>query len=351
MEEEWINKKFKEIIELDKKEWLECKDCFEYSFIGKEDTTRCPRCGSTNILLHWKKGLKYEKTKKTTTSQKLLDKVQYEVKEKYGFIPKSVLSFKKVKELVEFVDDTSILRNVVSGVAKKRGGGFAKTYKYSMFNPSLAEFLIRQYMQEGYAVLDPFCGRGTRGLIVNKNKCHYVGIDISPLTIKVTQELFERRREHEFFNKEYETQILLGDGITLEVIGKQFDAIFTCPPYWNAEIYEDVPGQLSSYRTYEMFVDRYKKCFRRFYEVLNYSTEERLYPFIIVTGNIRDGKHGIRDLTTDTHVFAREAGFILHDVLIHENISPFVYMTFRRNEAKKIVAKVHETISVFKKVR
>lgn len=354
--------------------------------------------------------LEYDKKGKQAPSQKLLDKVQYSVKEKYGFIPTSVLNLEQNKELEnylgevfdsndpqlyvqfkeaieeivlesmeimekkygripksienfsivgeirQFIDDTSILKRVAEngGVAKARGGGFAKKYDYSTFNPALAEFLIKQYFDEDFRIFDPFSGRSTRGLMANKNKIHYSGWDVSPMTVKINENKVEEliEEQHPFFNKSYDINFNLGDGTKLEGIQPEsFDGGLTCPPYFNIEKYESVEGQLSDFKKYDQFFEAYAKGFERFHEVIKTSDPKNdiMHPFVIVTGNFRQGGF-VTDFTRQTREAAEAAGFKLYDEIQHVNNSPFVYLRSRQNEAKKMVAKVHETVSVFLKV-
>lgn len=350
--------------------------------------------------------INYDKKGKKTTTQKLLDKVNYSVKEKYGFIPTSVISpivtdelkqflhdtydeideslideFKDVMvdligeaiqkmetkygrspksienfsitdELRNFIDDNSITKRVLpnDGIAKARGGGFASKYNYSTFNPALADYLLRQHFKEGDTIFDPFSGRATRALMANKNKINYHGWDVSTLTIKINENKIAEIEEeaHPFFNADSEVEYFLGDGTLLEGAQNEFyDGGLTCPPYFNIEKYESSTGQLSDYKKYDKFLEHYGKGFKRFAEVIKPTTSmDDFHPLIIVTGNFRINKQLV-DFTGDTRKLAIEAGFELYDEIQHVNNSPFVYLRSRQNEARKMVSKVHETVSIF----
>lgn len=351
--------------------------------------------------------LEYNKKGKSSTNRKLLDKVQYSVKEKYGFIPTSVLTFKDDPELISFlkgiygegqiieeyidivadllfeslsrlenkfgrvpksienfsidneyrtyIDDNSVVKRVVpnGGVAKARGGGFATTYDYSTFNPYFAEFLLKQYFEQDMKICDPFSGRATRALMANKNKIHYHGWDVSAMTIKINENKIAELEDenHPFYDPNYEIKYFVGDGTLMTNSEPNFyDGCLTCPPYFNIEKYESNDGQLSDYKNYNDFLEHYKNVFNNVYNSIKPTTSiDNFHPFIIVTGNFRLNKL-LTDFTGDTRKFAKEAGFVLYDEVHHENNSPFVYLGSRRNEARKMVAKVHETASVFIKL-
>jgi DNA modification methylase len=351
--------------------------------------------------------LQYDKKGKAATTKKLLDKVDYSVKEKYGFIPTSVVSpvmtdelkqyvqdhfgevnealvdefqdvmedlvaealhrmetkygripksienFSISKEQREYIDDDSIVKRVVpnGGIAKNRGGGFAANYNYSTFNPALAEFLLKQYFEPDTTIFDPFAGRSTRALMANKNKINYHGWDVSALTIKINENKLADLEEsaHPFFSANHEAKYTLGDGTKLDgVAPNTYDGALTCPPYFNIEKYESATGQLSDHKKYKDFLEHYKQGFARYYDVIKPSknTDSDFHPFVIVTANFRVAKDVI-DFTGDTRKAAEAAGFELYDEIQHQNNSPFVYLRSRQNEARKMVAKTHETVSIF----
>ncbi|MNV61472.1 DNA methylase [compost metagenome] len=199
-------------------------------------------------------------------------------------------------------------------------------------------------------ICDPFSGRATRALMANKNKIHYHGWDVSEMTIKINEnKLAELEEEqHPFYDSNYEIKYFLGDGTKMVEAEKDFyDGSLTCPPYFNIEKYESNDGQLSDHKKYADFIEQYKNTFKSVYNAIKPTTSmDDFHPLVIVTGNFRLNKQLI-DFTGDTRRFAVEAGFELYDEIQHENNSPFVYLRSRQNEARKMVSKVHETVSVF----
>ena len=79
---------------------------------------------------------------------------------------------------------------------------------------------------------------------------------------------------------------IVADSINIaEVAVGEYDLIFSCPPYYNLEIYSELPGELSNFATYDEFLEKYKKIIAASVEMLK---PNRFAVFIV--GDIRDDK-------------------------------------------------------------
>ena len=73
------------------------------------------------------------------------------------------------------------------------------------------------------------------------------------------------------------------------------------------------------------------------------------YPVIFTVGSLRKGQKGILDMDFIFQKLAMTAGFVLHDKLFTENLTPAAGFTFRRNYGYKFLTKNYETTLVFMK--
>lgn len=287
------------------------------------------------------------------SSKNIRDKIQYSVKEKYGFIPTSIIRPMKIKEFKEYVDDSKYLDILhLKGVYKLRGAGFVKkrNIRLSQFNTGLLDFLIKKYLFQnknddydgkGRWILDPFMGRATRPLIFNHYKFNYEGYDVSETICRINKKMISERETHPLYNKDYQIAIHNDDGTKLDnLLSQKYDSVITCPPYWDIEKYHEGDGQLSL-----MNRDDFKKSYAQTFRNLKGKIENYV---IFVVSEVRKGKDGIFDLPAYTVECASDNGFILWDKVIHENISPTLHILARRNEGIGFVHKVHETVLVFK---
>jgi DNA modification methylase len=266
-------------------------------------------------------------------------------KKYFGGIPTSVMQFDKSPELMDFIDDAASMGIVNGGTATARGGGYAKNLRYSIYNPTQAEFILKYYTEEGWDILDPFAGRGTRSLMSLRLGRNYYGIDVCLGTVS---ENIRKIEEKKFKNIKWEVKV--GDGTRPhEVFPNQtFDAIFTCPPYYNIERYSGEEGDLSYLSDME-FEKSIEVMFQNLKGIIKKSSyiEKRFHPLIFTVGTVRRGERGLLDMDFLFQDIGRNCGFTLHDKLITVNRAPGAGFTFRRNWDYKFLCKTHETTLVF----
>ena len=75
------------------------------------------------------------------------------------------------------------------------------------------------------------------------------------------------------------------------------------------------------------------------------------YPVIITVGSLRKGNKGIIDMDRVFQNIAIDNGFVLHDKMFTENLTPGAGFTFRRNYGYRFLTKNHETTLIFMKYK
>lgn len=286
------------------------------------------------------------KTKEILDSNK-----DFNFKERFGCIPKSIMKFKKSEELMKLIDYDNSEIGKVEGEAKARGGGYASTLRYSIYNPDQAYFILDYYTNENYLILDPFCGRVTRPIVCLHLNRKYIGFDTSHKTIELNKEIINKKFDSNYIDNKI--KLIHGDGTKLNLFfnkSEVIDAVFTCPPYYDIEKYSNEPGDLS-YLKYNEYDLRIKDMFTQLYSLIKKSSYEKMefHPVIITVGSIRKGQSGLIDMDLIFQNIAKECGFVLHDKLFTENNTPGAGFTFRRNYSYKYLTKNYETTLVFLK--
>jgi|GEM_PF-6359260 len=271
------------------------------------------------------------------------------IKNEFGTIPKSIMTFKKSKILMNLIENDN--QDFETEIRQKgtRGGGYAKNLKFSTYNPDQAEFIIKYYTRENDLILDPFMGRTTRPIISLYYNRKYIGFDTCKKTCDFNLKLIEKKFGN---SKNNDFTIINGDGTSMisDLKDNSIDCVFTCPPYYDKEKYSGEEGDLS-YISYEEFNKKMQQCFDILYKKIKKSIykEKKFYPVIFTVGTIRQQDSGIFDMDFIFQNMAYKSGFILHDKLFTENLTPGAGYTFRRNYLYKFVTKNYETTLVFLK--
>ena len=105
----------------------------------------------------------------------------------------------------------------------------------SIFDPTLCELMYKWFSPKGGNILDPFAGGSVRGIVAEEMGRNYTGIDLSQTQIEANRKQSSK------------PNWIIGDSKTklFDLDGK-YDFIFTCPPYYDLEIYTDNKYDLSN---------------------------------------------------------------------------------------------------------
>jgi DNA modification methylase len=176
-----------------------------------------------------------------------------------------------------------------------QGGGFGhfghkeRFLPTSAFDPVLAEFVYKSYCPKGGRVLDPFAGECVKGIVAEKLGLDYTGIELRETQVKENRTQARRAGVTPAW--------LVGDSSEISALlgaNKQFDLIFTSPPYYDLEIYSKHERDGSAFESYPKFI--------RWYEHIFQQVIGRLKPnrFLVVkVGEVRDEKGFYRNFVGD----------------------------------------------------
>jgi len=257
------------------------------------------------------------------------------MKDRIGFLPISVWrpKWSVVKDLKNIIGDKGQTRNLknnnITGLP-----GFNNSA--SVFNPHLAQMVLSAYCPSNANIYDAFGGGGTRGFIATAMKHNYTGIEIRQ------NEVDRIKRQQQKLGLKF--NITCDDSRIYDIDEDSFDFSYTCPPYYNLEIYSDMDGDMSSADTYEEFLEMIKGSIEITYKGLR---ENSLSVWIV--GNFRNKKGELVHFSGDLIRIAKEVGFKLHDELIFWGASGVASMRCGQFGANRKSVRVHEYIIIFKK--
>jgi len=272
-------------------------------------------------------------------------KFDFNIKDRWGKIPNSIMRFKKANSNLQRLCDV-IHHDPELQWIKREGFDYGETNipVYQMAADH-AEFLITYYTPENGKVLDSFMGRGTIGLAALNHGRKFVGYDITKKFVDKTRAVMEE----EFDTNDFE--LINNDSILLEEFqdkSNYFDAVCFDPPYLKAEKYSDNKNDLSTMKD-EEYILKIKEHFNQLYRLIKKSDfeQKKFYPVIVKVGTVRNGSKGIYDMDVEFQLAAREAGFRLWDKVYNELYNIWGGMSFERNYNNKYVQKAHETNLIF----
>lgn len=212
----------------------------------------------------------------------------------------------------------------------------------SIFDPVLCELIYRWFCIENGNILDPFAGGSVRGIVASKLGYNYWGNDLSERQIKA--------------NYDNATEILIdgevlpnwttGDSLEIDKINKGYtaDLIFSCPPYFDLEVYSDDKNDLSN-MDYISFIEKYYMIIDKSCKMLN---NNRFAVFVV--GDIRDKNGFYRNFVSDTINGFSLSGLKLYNEIILINMAGSlpIRTTKQFNSGRK-VGKMHQNVLVFYK--
>jgi len=109
------------------------------------------------------------------------------------------------------------------------------TSNVSIFDPVLCELMYDWFVPKGGKILDPFAGGSVRGIVAEEMGYHYDGIELSSNQIHANQKQSKK------------PNWILGDSDKkLFLLEQEYDFVWTCPPYYDLEVYSDDKDDLSN---------------------------------------------------------------------------------------------------------
>ena len=210
----------------------------------------------------------------------------------------------------------------------------------SSFDPVVSELMYSWFLpKDSRRILDPFAGSLARGGVAAIRGDDYTGIEIRP-----DQVAFNEKKLGAIETKG-SARFITGNALDLEKLvpaGETFDLIFTCPPYYDLEVYSTDKEDLSAKKSYAEFMVEYTEIFRQ--------AVARLKPnrfAIVVIGDIRDEKGRYRNFVRDNISMFESLGLSLYNEAIYLQALATAPHRAERNMRKRKVVKVHQNILTF----
>ena len=273
-----------------------------------------------------------------------------------GFIPLSVLPNMKDKKYDDRFTRDIIVETEASYIEHNYN---VRNGALSRFPTRIGVFVIQFWSEPGDKIWDPCMGRGQRAAIANALGRHYIGTDICrkfyDTVIGQLKKVGRRslvgyevfRDDPDSFHCElnkYSMELLFHDARTAPIEKESVSLVFTSPPYWDIEFYDDSPEQLGIGKTYEEYLEGMEQIASVAFKALK--------PGGFYVLAINDFRKGGRFYLLHMDLFQTmiNVGFTPHDLVVYKiSDHPLGAIFASQLEERKVTAKCHEFLIIGRK--
>ena len=211
----------------------------------------------------------------------------------------------------------------------------------SVFDPVLCELMYKWFCPKNGEILDPFAGGSVRGIVANYLDYKYTGIELRQIQVD-----HNREQAMDLLDITNQPNWYVGDSNdVLNGFNKEFDFVFSCPPYMNLEVYSDLPNDLST-----MSDDDFTKVYESIINKTCKLLKSGGYACFVV-GDVRDKQGYYKDFITITKLAFYKAGLKLYNeaILLENGLNTAAMRANKQFSAGKKLVKVHQNVLIFKK--
>jgi len=211
----------------------------------------------------------------------------------------------------------------------------------SIFDPVLCELIYRWFCVPGGTALDPFAGGSVRGIVAATLGLQYVGIDLSERQVDANRE-----QAKQICGDGAAPTWIVGDSRDAATLAAgEYDLVFSCPPYFDLEVYSDDPADLSRAGDYGEFADAYRSIIHTCVGMLK---PNRFACFVV--GDVRDKKGFYCNLPGDTIAAFEAAGARLYnEAILVTAVGSLPIRVGKQFASGRKLGKTHQNVLVFYK--
>lgn len=208
----------------------------------------------------------------------------------------------------------------------------------SIFDPVLCELMYKWFCPNGGLIYDCFAGGSVRGIVAEKMGYKYFGIDL--------------REEQVEANKLNASEIgvtplwYCDDSLNVDkyLYDNSVDMIFSCPPYFDLEVYSDKPNDLSN-----MEWDEFKKAYFNIISKACNKLKNNSFA-VFVVGDMRDKDGYYRDFVDYTkECFTKNGLKTYNEIILLNALGTAMLRCKKAFNSNRKLTKVHQNVLVFYK--
>jgi len=209
----------------------------------------------------------------------------------------------------------------------------------SILDAVLAELIIKWFTEENFKTFDPFAGDTVFGFVSSFLKRPFTGIELR----KEQADFNQLQCDLNNLNAKYICDS--SENMDNYIENESKDFIFSCPPYFNLEVYSDLENDLST-MTQDNFFKMYSKILTNTYKKLKNNRFA-----VIVTSEVRDKKTGeYIMLVPHTIGIMKRAGYMFYnDIILMNSCGTLPLRTGKMMNSGRKIGRRHQNVLVFYK--
>ena len=206
----------------------------------------------------------------------------------------------------------------------------------SILDPVLAEIANRWFGIDNGNTFDCFAGDSVFGYVSDALGNKFTGIELRQEQADLNNERLKGSK----------SKYICDDGVNVlkHIPAASQDLLFSCPPYYDLEVYSELENDASNQNNYKDFLKIINKAFTGAIKCLK---EDRFA--VIVVGDIRDEKGFYYGFVDDVkNIFLQNGVQVYNEMIIAESLGTLPQRVGRYMNNRKI-GKCHQNILVFYK--
>ena len=230
--------------------------------------------------------------------------------------------------------ESKVNANVSSWENKPYKGGVIRENSISILDPVLAEIVNKWFGLEESKTFDCFAGDSAFGYVSS-----YLGNSFTGIELRQSQVDFNNERA-----KGLNAKYICDDGrnVLNHIEENSQDLLFSCPPYFDLEVYSDLENDASNQKEYKDFLKILDSAFSNSIKCLK---DNRFA--VIVCGDVRDKKGNYYRFPDHIKEIFENNGMPLYNELILIQAVGNGALRANRYMGSRKVVKMHEQVLVF----
>lgn len=204
----------------------------------------------------------------------------------------------------------------------------------SILDPVMAEVVCKWFGVDGGNAFDCFAGDTIFGFVASSCGMNFTGIELREEQAALNNERTSGLNAHYICDD--------GQNVANHIERESQDLLFSCPPYYDLEVYSDKPNDASNQETYEDFLAILRNAFTNAITCLKPNRFA-----VVVVGDVRDKQGFYYDFPADIKRIFREAGVPLYnEAVLVEPIGTLPQRVANSMKTRKL-GKCHKNVLIF----